>query len=587
MKKPIFLTFILLSVLAAAMGPVLAGDIGYELTERMASANADTAIPVIIRLEDQTEIGNGNAVGRAASKLAELLQENAHASQGLLRAMLRAKGIQKIVSLWIINGLAVELTPDQISAFAAHPNVKSIVLDETIAAPVPPQPAETSGSGATWDNLSAIGADALWSQGIDGTGVVVAAMDTGVDVRHADLSSSWRGGGNSWYDPHKKTTAPYDPSGHGTQVMGILVGGSKSGAPIGVAPGARWIAVKIFNDAGSASYSAIHLGFQWLLDPDGLPDTEDAPHVVNNSWGLESAAGDCIQEFRTDVQILREAGISLVFSAGNSGPRDSTSVSPANYPESFAAGAVDQALVPADFSSLGPSACDGSVYPDVKAPGVSIYTADKTYGGTYNLYTWATGTSFAAPHAAGAMALLKDAYPGAGPPELEQALSDTTYGFGVIDAAMADTHLGNVPGCMDTDNDGYFAAAGCGTSVDCNDGSFSINPAVSEIKHDGVDQNCNGYDLTIDVLSAVYTTAEDSLAVSAASDLGQQAALEVVGYGAMRWDRKKARWTLSVGNVGGDPGKVLVSGLEGAVISQTSVTSGSTSGGKGGGKKSK
>ena len=79
--------------------------------------------------------------------------------------------------------------------------------------------------------------------------------------------------------------------------MGVMVGGASGGSAIGVAPEARWIAVKIFDDAGKAPLSAIHQGFQWLLDPDGDPDTDDAPDVVNNSWGFVENLNECIEEF--------------------------------------------------------------------------------------------------------------------------------------------------------------------------------------------------------------------------------------------------------------------------------------------------
>ena len=119
-------------------------------------------------------------------------------------------------------------------------------------------------------------------------------MDTGVDYLHPDLAQRWRGGPNSWYDPNGEHATPYDHTGHGTQVMGIMVGGDAGGASIGVAPGARWISVKIFNDAGYSSISIIHEGFQWLMDPDGNPDTNDAPDVINNSWGYPNDAGICL-----------------------------------------------------------------------------------------------------------------------------------------------------------------------------------------------------------------------------------------------------------------------------------------------------
>lgn len=567
-----------------------AGDIGDSLAEAMAAAGSDEQIPVIIRFTDTVDVKVNPANGKSGAQLAELLQENAHASQGLVHALLRAEGIQKIVSLWIINGIAVQLTADQIIEFANHADVESIVLDDTVPAPAGPATELTTSSSSPWDNLGAIHAPAMWSANVDGTGVVVATMDTGVKVSHPDLSASWRGGANSWYDPHGEHATPFDSKGHGTAVMGVMVGGSASGTPIGVAPGARWIAVKIFSDAGSASYSDIHLGYQWLLDPDGLPDTEDAPHVINNSWGLSGAEGQCIPEFQQDVQALKSAGIAVVFSGGNNGPNDYSNTSPANYPESFAVGAVDASQTIADFSGRGPSAC-GGLFPEVSAPGVGIYTADKSNG-----YVTVDGTSVAAPHAAGAMALLKDAYPGATADELEQALmlsaadlgepdEDNAYGYGLIDVAEADSYLDNPPGCTDGDNDGYFAAGGCGTLIDCDDGDVGLNPSTTEVKHDGIDQNCNGYDLTVDIINAVYLVADSTLNVEATSDLGKNADLELLHFGAMRWNRKQNRWTLSVTNVSQAPEIVTVGGIEGYTLAFTAIDASTGSGGgKGGGK---
>ncbi|BBO92665.1 S8 family serine peptidase [Desulfosarcina ovata] len=571
-----------LALVLATGGWARAGEIGARLTETMASTAPDEAMPVIIRLNNTVDVETGHASQKAASRLSALLKDNAHTSQGLLRATLRAKGIQEMLSLWIINGIAVRLTPEQILEFAGHPDVASIVLDDTIYAPIDPETELTMSSGSAWDNLGAIQAPAMRAAGIDGSGVVVATMDSGVDADHPDLTASWRGGGNSWFDPHGEHSTPYDSTGHGTAVMGVLAGGSA----IGVAPGAKWIAVKLFSDSGTASYSDIHLGYQWLLDPDGLPDTADAPHVINNSWGLSGAEGQCITEFQQDVQTLKAAGIAMVFSGGNGGPYASSNTSPANYPESFAVGAVDQTGTIAVFSGRGPSAC-GGLFPEVSAPGVDVNTANK-YGG----YGAVTGTSIAAPHAAGAMALLKDAYPGAPVVEMEDALmqsavdlgeplEDNASGYGLVQAAAAGTFLSNPPGCADSDNDGYFSTDGCGTLEDCDDDNVDRNPSASDIKNDGIDQNCNGYDLTIDIVSAVYLAADQKLTVEATSDLGKDAALELVGYGSMGWNRKKSLWSISVRNVPQDPGNIAVGGVEGYTASATTLDAGG--GGSGGG----
>jgi hypothetical protein len=316
-----------------------------------------------------------------------------------------------------------------------RPDVATITPDITDIIPV--------GAPAA-DNISAINVPALWNMGDTGQGVVVANMDTGVDVNHPDLSTRWRGGGDSWFDPYyQHPTTPTDNNGHGTWTMGVMVAGDASGTSLGVAPGAQWIAVKIFDDSGTATATAIHLGFQWLLDPDGDPATPDAPQVVNNSWSYGTPG--CNLEFQNDLRALRLVGILPIFAAGNFGPNASTSVSPANYPEAFAVGAVDNSGAIQSYSSRGPSTCGetASIYPDAVAPGANIYTTD-----LYSLYTQQSGTSMAAPHVSGALALLLSAFPGINTESQAASLLNTAadlgiagpdndYGYGSVDALAA------------------------------------------------------------------------------------------------------------------------------------------------------
>jgi hypothetical protein len=230
--------------------------------------------------------------------------------------------------------------------------------------------------------------------------------------------------------------------------MGVLVGGNAGGTAIGIAPGAQWMAAKVFNDAGQAPFSVIHLGFQWLLNPDGVSGSDDAPNVVNISWGLGDV-NQCETEFQPDVEALTRAGIAVVFAAGNSGPYPSTSISPGNLPGAFAIGAVDRYDQIASFSSRGPCACDGTIYPDMTAPGVAIRTSTLTYGGAFpNSYVTVSGTSVATPHAAGCIALLLSAFPDLTVDELETVLKDSafdlggpgpdnSYGYGLLDVLAA------------------------------------------------------------------------------------------------------------------------------------------------------
>jgi len=475
-----------------------AAEIERPLEEAMQGGH-DVAF--IARFADRVDLdalpGRGRGGGTQLAALLWALRHQAEVSQQGAVALLRKAGAKRIIELWSINALASTASPEAVRDLAALPEVERISLDATLAAPGP-EPATATSAVEAW-NLDMVLARELWAQGYTGAGTVVATMDTGADASHPDLAERWRGGSNSWYDPNGEHATPHDLiSGHGTAVLGVVLGGDASGTPIGVAPGAEWIAVKMFNDAGIATYSGIHQGFQWLLDPDGDPSSDDGPDVVNNSWGFSDQVGRCILEFEPDLEVLKTAGIAVVFSAGNQGA-DGT-VSPANNPQAFAVGAVDSLEVPGPFSSQGPSDCDGSTYPEVVAPGVNVYTTD--LGGQYRT---GSGTSLAAPHVAGVMALLRDKYPGASVAELELALkesasdvspagADNVSGYGLVDAVAAKDWLAIAPPCVDYDGDGFYLNASCGAPADCNDYNPGINPAACDIKGDGIDQDCDGVD---------------------------------------------------------------------------------------------
>jgi subtilisin family serine protease len=420
-----------------------------EVRAALPDLKENDKMSVIVRLEQQAVYQHlsSTSLSERRTELVQALRDQAGASQAEILSLLEeweALGAaEDIIPYWIINGVALKASPRVLEALARHPLVVEIVPDRVF-----PAPQGTLETYMVETNVDVTNATRLWELGYRGQGMVVANMDTGVSLSHPDLVNQWRGGANSWFDPHgEHPAAPTDQDGHGTWTMGVMVGRDHSGSYIGIAPEAQWIAVKIFNDSGYATSSAIHAGYQWLLDPDGDPTTDDSPHVVNNSWSFLTPG--CYLDFQDDLRLLRAAGIIPVFAAGNSGPDLSSSVSPSNYPEALSVGAVDNWGAINIGSSRGPTACAGTtgVYPDLVAPGVGIFSSSLNSG-----YAYATGTSMAAPHVAGGLALLRSAFPSLSISALENALRtsandlgdpgpDNIYGSGSLDLLAAYTLL--------------------------------------------------------------------------------------------------------------------------------------------------
>ncbi|MBI4926276.1 MAG: S8 family serine peptidase, partial [Anaerolineae bacterium] len=435
--------------------PVTSNKISSPLREKLSTLQANEPITVIVKLRQQANLPEGKGL-RRSERLAgviDSLKTTANGTQGPVKLLLRLRNRQGAVtsytSFWIFNGFSVTANAATVEELAAQPDVLSVSLDTIDVVAVSPSISNLTNPEP---NISLISAPSLWSLGYTGQGVVIASMDSGVDLDHPDLVNRWRGGTNSWFDPYgQHPNSPFDMSGHGTWTMGVMLGGDAGGTSVGVAPGAQWIAAKIFNDQGSSTATAIHQGYQWLLDPDNNPGTLDAPQIVNNAWAF--GAPGCNLEFEPDLQSLRAAGILPVFAAGNSGPNAGTSHSPANNPSAFAVGAINNSSLIYGLSSRGPSDCGGSsgVFPDLVTPGVNINTTD--LGG---FYTTASGTSLAAPHVSGGLALLLSAYPNLTASQQETALissafdlgtigPDDTYGYGRLDLLAAYNWLATLP----------------------------------------------------------------------------------------------------------------------------------------------
>ncbi|ETV64971.1 hypothetical protein H257_18226 [Aphanomyces astaci] len=353
--------------------------------------------------------------------LVDSLKEHTTKSQASVKSLL-ANQVEstavEVATTWIDCAMHVNnASTNLIQKIAALPEVKSIyepvtmTLDETQS---DDKPVSAVNHDIDW-GMKKIQAPALWANGIEGEGIVVANIDSGVRYTHESLKSNWRRE-YGWFDPYNKTnTLPDDKWGHGTSVMGIMVG-TKG---IGVAPKAKWIACK------ACKYDCSTLMLvecaQFLLCPhnnDGKKcDPSKAPHVINGSFG------HITKDFYLEDMITkwREAGIIPVFAIGNHGLQGCTySGYPGISPQVIAVGNTDAYDTLAFDSSLGPS-IHGVVKPDISAPGFDIRTPGHS---SDDSFIWSSGTSMAAPHVSGAIALYLSAKNGASYDQVYRALTE-------------------------------------------------------------------------------------------------------------------------------------------------------------------
>ena len=374
----------------------------------------------IVEFRARPDLGKASSIEDFTARgqaVVDALQRTAKTSQAAaLRAVTAAGGTAE--AFWFRNVIVVEGDAALVETLSRLPGVKEIRPERIypLVRPVERGVAVAVGAGDPEWGVAKIGADQAWQVGVLGGGVVVANVDTGVDYTHPALSVQYRGNNGdgtfshdyNWWDPSGACGGvPCDNVEHGTHTMGTMVGGDGPGPftpDIGVAPGARWIAAKGCEDFGCSEQSLLSSG-QWILAPTDLngenADPSMRPDIVNNSWG--GGPGDAF--YLETVQNWRAAGIIPVFSSGNPGPFCGEGGSPGDYLESFSVGATDIDDVIADFSGRGPSAF-GKVNPDVTAPGVDVTSS--VPGGGYAVFS---GTSMAAPHVAGTLALMLSAAP--------------------------------------------------------------------------------------------------------------------------------------------------------------------------------
>ncbi|WP_339179303.1 S8 family serine peptidase [Paenibacillus sp. FSL R5-0701] len=319
-----------------------------------------------------------------------------------------------------IPAVAATVTSADLHQLASDPNIAYIERNTKFRITggdikVTSIPAEQS----QW-NFQAIQPTKRWDEGYTGAGVKVAVIDTGI-FAHSELTIA---GGVSTVD---YTTSYNDDRGHGTHVAGIIAAKSGNGGIVGVAPGVELYAVKAIGADGEGTILDVLEGVEWSI--------QNGMDIINISLGMDTDSS----LFKEIIDNAYDAGIVIVGTAGNEQegiPLDTYTIQyPAKYDSVIAVGAVDSLNQRGIFSSVGEEV-------ELAAPGVDIISTYVKADGTGG-YGKSSGTSQAAPHVTGMIALLMQKYPTMSNVELREEIKkyavdlgapgrDIEFGFGSL-----------------------------------------------------------------------------------------------------------------------------------------------------------
>ena len=413
MRIHYFISLILMSKLCAgSLDPVfleqVRGDFDQEITA------------LIQRTEPVERFSFEN---RADAILTMKKQGSIFESQVRASFQSRSGHLPAITNIWLADTLIVK-APARIwkSFLESRPQIK-ITANHPVDFIKPIE--ETSMQGninqAVTYGIAKINADKVWRDfGVTGRGIRVGVIDSGYAV-HPDLDGKILASQD--FTGETSGNEPNDLLGHGTHCMGIIGGGNASGQAIGTAPGVNFIVARIFGKK-RATLAIVLSAMQWIVDPDGDPETNDGPHIISNSWGSPA------QTYLWEPTLRwKKLGILPIFAAGNQGPRKRTIASPGGYPHLIAVGATDMTDNLGSFSSIGPSFYYRKSYtkPDISAPGVDIFSS---YIGGTGYRKW-SGTSMATPFVSGTAALVMEANPNLSVYQVEKILLESAIDLGV------------------------------------------------------------------------------------------------------------------------------------------------------------
>jgi len=365
----------------------MAGKITHRLIQTMNAVDNETQIPVIVKYRE-----------------------------GVVTARAFVAGASPRYHFGFFHGAAWNARPQEVANLAQAPEIEKIWLDLPVHI-WQDQPVHSLNEAA----ISRIGAPQVWNMGITGQGVKIAIVDTGIDPNHPDLAGRVAGGVNL------KGGSFADDNGHGTHVAGSAAGnGAASGGRYrGVAPGATLYAAKALDSEGNGLMSDVMAGVEWAV----------AQHaqIITLSLGSDGPA-DGTDALSESCNVAVQLGVVVCVAAGNSGPGPSSVGAPGAAQQVITIGAASDADGVMDFSARGPTK-DNRVKPDICFPGeniISCRASGSQLGRVVdNYYMELSGTSMAAPLAAGAAALILQLRPGTAPAQVKDLLMRTAVNLGL------------------------------------------------------------------------------------------------------------------------------------------------------------
>ncbi len=326
---------------------------------------------------------------------------------------------------YALKGFSATIPASRLEKLRSDPRVKSVEPDliATISKRPAPEPPTAEEQKVDW-GIDEIDAEPIF--GIlpyTGAGVRVYIIDTGIDRDHPDLNV--RGGVN-----YVQTAKSYDDdNGHGTHVAGTVAALNNTIGVVGVAPEAELYAVKVLDRRGSGAFSQIIAGVDYVTQQ--KVETQSVPMVANMSLGAY-VGYPTYNALDTAVLNSITAGVVYTIAAGNDGA-DASLCSPAHVIEAITVGAYADypaGLTFATYSNRGPVV-------DLNAPGSYIYSTYKGGG-----YTTLSGTSMAAPHVTGTVALyLSNSSNGSSPVNVQNALLATAKAMVTVGVPAGTTNL--------------------------------------------------------------------------------------------------------------------------------------------------